>query len=395
MQTTIAEIIAVLRDLAKGDTAFSLHFSNPQKDSVLRYRKITLRPFAAKGGLRFSMVAWDGVKEIQNTIGLGEVLSEKWLVEQLTSFKQLQIRSVKSDYHIFSNRDGSIRWLKRPPTSAERTMMHDRPKNYLLSEGQPIPFLVALGVMTKEGRVVKAEYDKFRQVNRFLETVRDIYEDLPAEDTLQVVDLGCGSALLTFALHYFLQVHYKRDLHIYGVDIKQETIAKCNDIAVSLRLTGISFHHCDIADWQPQQPVDLVVSLHACDTATDSALAQAIKWQSGVILAAPCCHHQLAGQLKNAEQAALLGHGILREKTAALISDALRAAALEMRGWSCTVMEFVDSVHTPKNLLIRAIKRRGTDSSALVENRQAAYDALKNTWRIETFALEEFLKTDY
>jgi SAM-dependent methyltransferase len=225
--------------------------------------------------------------------------------------------------------------------------------------------------------------------------VVDTYDSLPPEGTLQVVDLGCGRSYLTFALHWLLVEHFRRDVDLVGVDINPSVIEEANTTAGRLSLKGIHFEVCDIASWQPRQfdKVDMVVSLHACDIATDAALAWAVEHKSRVIFAAPCCQHEIAPQLSPREGEALLEHGIIRERLGSLVTDALRSAVLESLGWSCQIMEFIDSAHTPKNLLLRAIIPKVTKTEYELSLHFKAYRELRSFWQIEEFALERYLVT--
>lgn len=249
---------------------------------------------------------------------------------------------------------------------------HNRTKRYILTEGTPIPFLVDLGVMSADGRVIHAKYDKFRQINRFLEFIADVVPELTdgSAQELSIVDFGCGKSYLTFAVYHYLSSIRGLSVRITGLDLKEDVIEQCSLLAVKYGFTGLSFKQGDIAGFTPETPPDMVISLHACDTATDLALAQALRWRSRVILSVPCCQHELnallskpAGEKAGEARVALAGafrHGIIRERLAALFTDARRAELLEVWGYRVQVLEFIDMSHTPKNLLIRAVRR--TDS---------------------------------
>ncbi len=219
--------------------------------------------------------------------------------------------------------------------------------------------------MTPDGRVRRDQYHKFRQMNRFLEFVRDVVPSLTETGTLEVVDFGCGKSSLTFATHHYLTAVLGRSVNITGIDRKREVVADCERMRSTLGCEGLSFRAGEIAAYDHPRPVDLAISLHACDTATDDALIAATRWGSRAILAVPCCQHELAPQLKMAGAEALLSHGILRERFATLATDALRAEWLENRGYSARVVEFIDTEHTPKNLLIRAVRRERNDGRDL------------------------------
>jgi len=235
----------------------------------------------------------------------------------------------------------------------------------VLEEGQPVPFLVELGVMTPEGKVRAKRYDKFRQVNRFLELVEDVLPALRPEGSLRVVDFGSGKSYLTFALHHLLREVHRREVELVGLDLKRDVVERCEALARTLGTEGLRFEVGDIAGFEASGPVDLVVSLHACDTATDAALERAVRWESDVILAVPCCQHELSGQISNETLSPLLRHGLLKERFAADVTDAVRAQLLGLVGYDVQLAEFVELEHTPKNVLIRAVRRPGRQRERL------------------------------
>lgn len=253
---------------------------------------------------------------------------------------------------------------------------HNRIKNYIIAEGTPVPFLISLGVMTPDGKVVNSRYDKFKQINRFLEYINDILPSVmelkkSESHPLQIADFGCGKSYLTFAVHYFLTQIKKIDCTIVGVDLKKDVIEHCNKLAKDFGCEGLIFKTGNIAEYsdsEPEHNPDIVITLHACDTATDFALKYAVEKKA--ILSVPCCQHEINQQLeKNKKEIAeseasvlapVLKHGLLRERTAALITDALRADYLERWGYKVDVMEFIDMSHTPKNILLRCVRKSNT-----------------------------------
>lgn len=243
--------------------------------------------------------------------------------------------------------------------AANTALSHDRSKQYILKEGEPVDFLVDLGVQTPDGRVVKARYDKFRQINRYLEFIEDILDKLPENRTIRIIDFGCGKSYLTFAMYYYLKIMQGRDIAVTGLDLKEDVIRRCNALAEKLGYERLHFEQGDISSFQGEEKVDMVVSLHACDKATDYALEKAVKWGAEVILAVPCCQHELNGQIHCDILQPVLKYGVIRERMAALITDALRADLLEEHGYSVQILEFIDMEHTPKNLMIRTVKRKG------------------------------------
>ena len=298
------------------------------------------------------------------------------------SFRAVVERTEDEEITILANRHGEIRQLSRPlhnPAPLSFASSADRKKQYILEEGVPVPFLVRLGVMTKEGKIAAQKHDKFRQINRFLEYIDDILGDLteraageggfsPARP-LRIVDFGCGKSYLTFAVYYFLHCLRHIDVDITGLDLKADVIADCQQLAVESGYDRLRFMVGNIADYADAQRPDLVVTLHACDTATDYALDWAIQQGAAAILSVPCCQHELNAQLQAkgpvpdaSPFAPLTRYGLIRERFAALVTDAVRAELLEQAGYRVQVMEFVDMSHTPKNILLRAIKKRNADA---------------------------------
>lgn len=236
-------------------------------------------------------------------------------------------------------------------------MSHNRKKRYILEEGRPVPFLVDLGVQTKEGKVITSRYDKFRQINRFLEFIEDIWPLLPKDRPVHIIDFGCGKSYLTFAMYYYLHELKGLTLEVTGLDLKKDVIVHCNELAKKYHYEGLSFLHGDIADYTGTDSADMVVTLHACDTATDYALYKAMKWHAGVILSVPCCQHEVNKQIACEPLEGALKYGLIKERLSALFTDALRADLLEENGYDTQVLEFIDMEHTPKKILLRAVRR--------------------------------------
>ncbi|MCA9035256.1 MAG: SAM-dependent methyltransferase [Planctomycetaceae bacterium] len=249
---------------------------------------------------------------------------------------------------------------------------HNRKRAYLIPDGTPVPFLVHTGIMTESGQVRARHYHKFRQINRYLEFIHDVVDSLPQEG-LRVVDFGSGKSYLTFATHHLIKQILNRDCEIVGLDRRADVVATCEAIARKLNLAGIRFEVGEIAGYQPSGAVHLAISLHACDTATDDAIQQAVAWEANVILAVPCCQHELAGVMAGNALPVLTEHGILRERFAAMTTDAMRAEVLDGVGYDASLIEFIDMEHTPKNILIRAIRRKNATDAT---RRQSAIERL-------------------
>lgn len=300
------------------------------------------------------------------------------------TFRNCVERSDSSEITIMANKKGKITRLERPlpqnqKNSASSNSLKILPaakkKNYLLPEGNPVPFLVLLGLMNSDGKVIKSKYDKFRQINRFLEFVDDILQPVlelkqkageGPDSPVRIADFGCGKSYLTFAVHYLLTQIKGISCQIEGLDLKEDVIKYCNDITNKLELKNLIFHTGNISDYSGKDNPDIVITLHACDTATDFALQYAVERGAKAILSVPCCQHQVNQELgkqktDNLPQAfePLLKWGIIREKFSSLVTDALRGQWLENQGYKVQMLEFIDMEHTPKNILIRAIKSDG------------------------------------
>ena len=319
--------------------------------------KVKVRPLMHRGSLVFQASLWDGKKEFHKNYEKEE-MTAALLAWMSRDFKQMQLDTTAMNATVLVSKKGkaTIKKKCREVKHQKISLQHNRTKRYLLPEGTPVPFLVKLGVMTPEGNVVKAKYDKFRQINRFLEFVEDICPVLARDRELTMIDFGCGKSYLTFAIYYYLHEVKGYDLKIIGLDLKEDVIAHCAALAEEFGYEKLHFLTGDIADYEGVSQVDLVVTLHACDTATDYALAKAVEWNAQAILSVPCCQHELNRQMDSEILQPVLKYGLLKERMAALITDGLRASMLEELGYHVQVLEFIDMEHTPKNILIRAVK---------------------------------------
>lgn len=319
--------------------------------------RVRIRPVELKGEILYQASASLGTKMFHRNYGREELLA--YIRESLDgTYSQLQVQGQKADGSILVSRKGKQTVRKKLHEKKENTriLSHNRVKRYILPQGTPVPFLVDLGVMTGEGRVHEAAYDKYRQINRFLEFIEDILPKLPKDRELTIVDFGCGKSYLTFAMYYFLRELRGYQVKIVGLDLKADVIEHCGWLAEKYGYDGLQFLQGDIAGYEGLDRVDMVVTLHACDTATDFALAKAVQWNAQVILSVPCCQHELNRKIKNDLLSPVLKYGILKERMSALLTDGIRAELLESKGYSVQILEFIDMEHTPKNLLIRAVR---------------------------------------
>ncbi len=257
------------------------------------------------------------------------------------------------------------------------SLSHNRIKSYLLPEGIPVPFLLDLGVQRVDGTIIRSKYDKYKQINRFLEFVDDILPALPQDRRIQIVDFGCGKSYLTFAIYYYLHEVKKLDVAITGLDLKEDVIVHCNQLGQKYGYQNLQFIRGDIAEYEGLTKADMVVTLHACDTATDYALEKAIKWDAKVILSVPCCQHEVNKQIKNDTLQPALQYGLIKERMAALVTDAVRADLLKAVGYDVDILEFIDMEHTPKNILIRAVRKDKKNAKKQQEEMQKVCEMMQ------------------
>ncbi|MDF2944766.1 MAG: hypothetical protein K0S01_3624 [Herbinix sp.] len=346
--------------------------NSTEKDKIA---KIKIRPILIKEELYYQASEYIGDKIFHNNYKKDELLIKlpSWF-DGL--FRQAEIVTKKGKATILISKKGKAtvnykvskvtsenndpKDLKFQSDEQVNNLSHNKKKNYILQEGMPLPFLVDLGVMTKDGLVVKARSDKFKQINRFLEFIEDVLPYLDQDRELTILDFGCGKSYLTFAMYYYLKVLKGYRINVIGLDLKTDVIKQCNILSEKYGYGNLRFLEGDIASYNGSNSVDMVVTLHACDTATDYAIHKAVTWGAQVILSVPCCQHELNKQLKNEALKPIIKYGIVKERMAALITDALRAEILETKGYRVQLLEFIDMEHTPKNILIRAVKRNDT-----------------------------------
>lgn len=293
--------------------------------------------------------------------------------EALPLWRELHVFG-EEDYSALLSKGNVVSLKKLPKQSKAVAVAHNREKNRLIAEGDDLPIFVKLGIFTKEGKVVAAKQEKFRQINRYLELLMDVLKEYKPGDSLRVADYGCGKSYLSFAVYYYLTVKRGLKVDLVGVDLKEDVMEECNRLAQEYGYEGMHFVCANIRDYKPEAPIDLVISLHACDVATDYVLDGAIRQGVKHIFAAPCCQHELAKTLDGALMPMMMRHGIVRERLAALATDSLRVAVLETHDYSVDIVEFVDLADSPKNLLIRAVKHK--QSVGFKQARQAEIDSL-------------------
>ncbi|MCL2873432.1 MAG: SAM-dependent methyltransferase [Defluviitaleaceae bacterium] len=336
-----------------------LVFHSPAKNYV--YKKVVARPVEIKGDIVMQFEQFTDKQVFHKNVSTDDITDV--IVSYLSGgFKKLMFQTKSMDYNIFVV-DGDVKITKtKAQKSAEvQSLEHNKMKQYLIPESFIVEPLIDLGIFTKDGKILKAKYDKYKQINRFLELVNDVIKGNPS-GKLNIIDFGCGKSSLTFILYYFLKEVCKYDISIVGLDLKQDVIDNCNLIAKKYKYDSLKFIAGDIKDYTPSGEVDMVICLHACDTATDYALYSAIKWGAKSILAVPCCQHEVNSQINTEKFSIFTKHGIVKERISALMTDAVRANLLELNDYEAQILEFVDFSHSPKNLLIRAVKKTTSES---------------------------------
>lgn len=356
--------------------------SNPRTKGGVK--KIIIRPVQLKKGICYQQASYEDKKVFHDNMTEEECKDR--IGELIQSFKQVELITETERLTALISKKGkaSVKIKKALCQREEDSLSHNRKKEYLIREGKPVPYLIDLGVMTKEGQIVKSRYDKFRQINRFLEFIEDILPSLPKDHPVRILDFGCGKSYLTFAMYDYLHEQKGYEVEMIGLDLKEDVMEHCNELAQKYGYEYLKFYTGDIANYEDNRPIDMVVTLHACDTATDYALHKAVMWGARVILSVPCCQHELNNKISCKELAPIMDYGLLKERFAALLTDGIRAKLLEEQGYQVQILEFIDMEHTPKNILIRAVytgKRSSTDTVDICNNLMNSRGTLESLLR--------------
>ena len=381
------DTIKLIEKIINEETIIKATLSGIRNKSEKTFNKVTIKKVIIKNEEKHQFeYFYDKNVEHKNLTNV-ETLSEMTkLIE--TYFKQVVINTVGNDYQILISKKGIPKVHKKAGTKKFEEPSHNKKKKYILNEGELTPFLIELGIMTAQGKIVNAKYDKFKQINRYLELVSDCIPYLDKNKTIKIIDFGCGKAYLTFALYDYLVLKMGYNVEIVGLDLKENVIEFCSRLAQKLDFNDLRFEQGDIKGFDQFSDVDMVISLHACNTATDEALAKAVNWGANVILAVPCCQHELLKKIKNEKMIPMMKYGIIKEKLSSLITDSLRANVLEIMGYRTQVLEFIDMEHTPKNIMIRAFFDNNTNITKAVKQ----YEEFKSEWEIQPYIEESFGK---
>lgn len=357
--------------------------SNKRKKTQ-EIERATFRPIELKGESLYQLEYIKNKKAIHENLTFDEFVFK---VKELTTlyFKRGNFFTTSEDIQFLASKADNIKIIKSKPTKSSMRKSHNKDKNYIIPDGEPCDFLIHLGIMGKDGKVYKSQFKKFKQINRFLELVSDClkYIDAKAIDEntpMKIVDFGCGKAYLTFALYYMFAKKMKLNVHIVGLDLKEDVIDFCSSVATHLNYHNLYFQVGDIATFK-ETSCNMVVSLHACDTATDYALINAVNWKSDVIISVPCCQHELFSQIDNPLLNPILKYGISKDKFTETLTNGLRALMLESNGYKVDMVEFTSLEHTAKNVVIRGTLNKNP-SLHQMESARMEYEKLKSFFNV-------------
>lgn len=361
-------------------------FTTPRNKSEIPYKKITVRPISIKNENVIQFEKFTDKQAFHENYTYAEAADEivNLIVHQ---YRNINIFTEDADYQLMVSKKGSVKVIEKEPTKQQKIEDHNKKKQYIINENEPCDFLIQLGVMNKSGQVYTKKYDKFKQINKFLEIVDDSLKGQKLEDDFMIIDFGCGKAYLTFALYYYFYFIRKIKVKIIGLDLKDEVIEFCNETAKKLEYENLDFIYGDIRDFEYKSNVDMIVTLHACDTATDAALVKAIRWNTDIILSVPCCQHEFYNKIDNLALEPMLKHGLIKERVSSLVTDSLRSLFLETKGYKVQLMEFIAMEHTPKNILIRAVK---TNKNNLKTSKE--YEDFKTFWNLNDLFIEKYFE---
>lgn len=365
------------------DKPVKLIFSSKRRKS-LEYSKVTIKPISSKDEPLYQ-AEYTFEKKVTHTNFPATAGAEFCLALIENDFKQANIFTNTRDIQILASKPENPKISENSATMTCQNFNHNRVKNYIIPDGVPCDFLIRLGVMDSSGKVFQKHYGKFRQINRYLEIVDDVFpylsgKRMDSEKPLRIIDFGCGKSYLTFAIYHYLKIIKGLKVEIIGLDLKSDVINFCNQVASDLGYGELKFLRGDIADYTNDY-ADMVVTLHACDTATDYALINAVAWNTKVILSVPCCQHELFKQIKNSIHQPMLKHGILKDRLTEYLTDGLRGLKLESKGYDVSMIEFTSLEHTARNIMIKAVKRFDADGTRAAKA-QKQYEELRDFYQV-------------
>lgn len=359
-------------------------FTTPKNKLDNPYNKITARPINIKNKNYIQFEKFTDKLAFHENYSYDEA-KEKITNLIIDGYKNINLFTLEADYQIIVSKKGSIKISEKQPSKKISIEEHNKKKQYIINENEPCDFLELLGVMNKQGQVYTKRYDKFKQINKFLEIVDDSLKGKDIKDDFMIIDFGCGKAYLTFALYYYFYYIKNVKVKIIGLDLKEEVINYCNEVSRKLNYNNLKFIYGDIQNFHYTNKIDMIVTLHACNTATDAALVKAIKWNTDIILSVPCCQHEFYDKITSADLEPMLKHGLIKERVSSLVTDSLRGLFLETKGYKVQLMEFIAMEHTPKNILIRAVK-----TGKASKNAEQEYESFKKFWNLQDLFIENY-----
>lgn len=359
-------------------------FTTQRNKSDNPYKKITARPVVIKSENFIQLEKFTDTKVFHENLSYDDAGAA--IIDLIINdYRNINIFAEDADYQLMVSKKGSVKVLEKEPSKKLKMGDHNKKKQYIIPENEPCDFLIHLGVMNEEGKVFSKKYDKYKQINKFLEIVDDSLKDAKINDDFMIIDFGCGKAYLTFALYYYFYKIKNVRVKITGLDLKDDVIQFCNETAQKLHYDNLQFKIGDIKNFNYKSHVDMIVTLHACDNATDAALVKAIIWNTEIILSVPCCQHEFYDKIENSSLEPMLKHGLIKERISSLVTDSLRSLFLETKGYKVQLLEFIAMEHTPKNILIRAVK---TNKDVL--KAQKEYDSFKDFWNLNDLFIENY-----
>jgi len=377
-------IYEIIKDSLSENKFIYAVFTTSRNKTENPYNKITARPVSIKCENLIQFEKFTDKEAFHENFSY-EKATDEIVNLIMNEYRNINIFTEDSDFQLMVSKKGSVKVTEKQPTKKLKIDDHNKQKQYIIKEHEPCDFLAFLGVMNKDGDVYAKKYDKFKQINKFLEIVDDSLKDKKIEDDFIIIDFGCGKAYLTFALYYYFYFIRNVKVKITGLDLKEDVIAFCNETAEKLNYDRLEFMYGDIRDFEYKSKVDMIVTLHACDTATDAALVKAVKWNTDIILSVPCCQHEFYDKIQNSDLEPMLKHGLIKERVSSLVTDSLRSLFLETKGYKVQLMEFISMEHTPKNILIRAVKTNKDTKKSETE-----YEDFKKFWNLDDLFIEKY-----
>jgi SAM-dependent methyltransferase len=377
------ELKRFIEDIVKEKTLISMVVSNPRKKQN-ESKRISIKPVLIKDKyiLQFESIIRN--KAYHENLDEDEAV-EKIIKEMTESFKNMFIKTENHEYQCMVSKKGKLTCKRKDAESTPLNLSHDRKKEYIIPDNEKCDFLIELGVMDENGKVYKKKYDKFKQINKFLEIVDATIDNEKLDGKFSIIDFGCGKAYLTFGLYYYFNKLLKKDVEIVGLDLKDDVIEFCNKTSENIGYEKLRFVKGDIVDFNLESNIDMIVTLHACNNATDAALVKAVKWDVDYILSVPCCQHEFFDKIDNSSLSPMLDHGLIKERLSSLVTDTLRTLYLNNEGYEVKLVEFVAMEHTPKNIMIKGIKK-DMDINAAKEK----YNEFKNFWNLDDLFIEKY-----